>query len=182
MTYRCWRVVRRVGDPERWITVSGRAGVSDPGPTVLDVQLPVWVTVVVALLSAAGSYAGGVRSARIAAGAAAQDRELAEQERADSREKLRLERIDAAWELCRSDDERDKRAGVRQLRALLREPPLTRLVANILDEVAQEELGDDLQDLREAYRRTGELPDVDIVVREGDHGSDDGPAPGAGSA
>jgi hypothetical protein len=59
-----------------------------------------------------------------------------------------IERIERAWELCRSPDEKDKRAGVRLLRAMIREPALTRLVSNILDEVAQEELGDELRDLR----------------------------------
>jgi hypothetical protein len=132
------------------------------------VDTPIWVTVLVAVLTAGGSYAAGVRQAKIAAGQAEADRELARQQRADSREQLFLERIDSAWELCRSSDEKDKRAGVRLLRAMIKEPELTRLVSNILDEVAQEELGDELSDLRADYHRTGRLPDVDIVVIESD--------------
>lgn len=54
---------------------------------------------------------------------------------------------------------------------MIKEPGLTRLVSNILDEVAQEELGDELRDLRTAWQQTGSLPDVDIVVLESD---DDG--------
>ena len=129
---------------------------------------PVWVTVLVAALTAVGSYVAGIRPARLAAEQAAADRDLARQERDDQREQWLIERIDRAWELCRSDDEKDKRAGVRLLRALIKEPGLTRLVSNILDEVAQEELGDELRDLRRAWQQTGSLPDVDIVVVDGD--------------
>lgn len=140
-----------------------------------DVDAPVWVTLLVAALTAAGSYLAGVHQARTAAAQAEADRALARQERADQREQWLIERIDRAWELCRSDDEKDKRAGVRLLRALVQEPGLTRLVSNILDEVAQEELGDELRDLRATWQRTGCLPDVDIVVMDGD---DDGEGEG----
>ena len=132
---------------------------------------PLWVTVLVSALTAAGAYAAAVRQTRISARQAEEDRELARLERDDQREQWFIERIESAWELCRSPDERDKRAGVRLLRAMIREPGLTRLVSNILDEVAQEELGDDLRDLRDASLRTGVLPDVDSIVLEGD---DDG--------
>jgi hypothetical protein len=124
-----------------------------------------------------------VRPARLAAKQAEADRDLARQERDDQREQWFIERIDKAWELCRSADEKDKRAGVRLLRAMIKEPRLTRLVSNILDEVAQEELGDELRDLRASYQRTGSLPDVDIVVMDGDDDGegevDDDPAEGA---
>ena len=152
---------------------------------------PLWVTVLVSALSAAGAYAAAVRQARIAARQAEQDRELARLERDDQREQWFIERIERAWELCRSPDEKDKRAGVRLLRAMIREPGLTRLVSNILDEVAQEELGDELRDLRDAYQRTGVLPDVDIIVmesdddgeQEGDHGEAEDPRdPASGRA
>ena len=132
---------------------------------------PLWVTVLVAAVTAAGAYATAVRQARIAARQAEEDRELARLERDDQREQWFIARIEGAWDLCRSPDEKDKRAGVRLLRAMIKEPGLTRLVANILDEVAQEELGDELQDLRDAYQRTGVLPDVDTLVMEGE---DDG--------
>lgn len=122
---------------------------------------PVWVTLLAAALTAVGSYVAGVRSARTAARQAEADRDLARQERADSREQWFIERIEKAWELCRSEDDKDKRAGVRTLRVLLEEPRITRLVANILDEVAQEEFGDEL---RAAWREKGVLPDVDIAV------------------
>lgn len=131
---------------------------------------PLWVTVLVAALTAGSSYVAGIRPARIAARQAEADRDLARQERDDGREQWFIERIDKAWELCRSADEKDKRAGVRPLRAMIKEPGLTRLVSNILDEVAQEELGDELRDLRTAWQETGSLPDVDIVVVEGDDG------------
>lgn len=144
---------------------------SDLPATFPAVDTPLWVTVLVAALTAAGAYAAAVRQARITARQAEEDRELARLERDDQREQWFIERIERAWELCRSPDERDKRAGVRLLRAMIREPGLTRLVSNILDEVAQEELGDDLRDLRDAYQRTGVLPDVDSIVLEGD---DDG--------
>lgn len=127
---------------------------------------PLWVTVLVAALTAGSSYVAGIRPARIAARQAEADRDLARQERDDGREQWFIERIDKAWELCRSADEKDKRAGVRLLRAMIKEPGLTRLVSNILDEVAQEELGDELRDLRTAWPETGSLPDVDIVVVE----------------
>ena len=143
---------------------------------------PVWVTVLVAAITAAGSYLAGIRPARIAARQAEADRDLARQGRDDSREQWFIERIEKAWELCRSDDEKDKRAGVRLLRAMIKEPGLTRLVSNILDEVAQEELGDELRDLRRAWQQTGSLPDVDIVVMDGDDDGeqevDDGEAEG----
>ena len=143
---------------------------------------PLWVTVVVAALTAGASYLAGVRPARIAARQAEADRDLARQERDDNREQWFIARIDKAWELCRSTEDKDKRAGVRLLRAMIKEPGLTRLVSNILDEVAQEELGDELQDLREAWQRTGALPDVDIVMIEGDNDDeqevDDGQAEG----
>jgi len=148
------------------------------------VDAPLWVTALVAVLTAGGSYFGGVRPARIAARQAEADRDLARQERDDSREQWFIERIDKAWELCRSEDDRDKRAGVRLLRAMIKEPGLTRLVSNILDEVAQEELGDELRDLRNAWQQTGSLPDVDIVVMESDDGGqevDDGEAEGEDS-
>lgn len=129
---------------------------------------PIWVTLLVALGTAGASYFAGIRPARIAARQAEADRDLARRERNDSREQWFIERIERAWELCRSDDEKDKRAGVRMLRAMIKEPGLARLVSNILDEVAQEELGDELRDLRAAWRQTGSLPDVDIVVLESD--------------
>lgn len=132
---------------------------------------PIWVAVLVAVLTGGGSYLAGIRPARLAARQAEADRDLARQERDDSREQWFIERIEKAWELCRSADEKDKRAGVRLLRAMIQEPALTRLVANILDEVAQEELGEELRNLHSAWQRTGSLPDVDIVVMEGD---DDG--------
>jgi hypothetical protein len=135
------------------------------------VDTPLWVTVLVAALTAAGGYAAAVRQAGIAARQSEEDRELARLERDDQREQWFIARIEAAWDLCRSPDEKDKRAGVRLLRAMIKEPGLTRLVSNILDEVAQEELGDELRDLREAYQRTGVLPDVDSIVMEGE---DDG--------
>ena len=144
---------------------------SDLPATLPAVDTPVWVTVLVSALTAVGGYAAAVRQARIAARQAEEDRDLARLERDDQREQWFISQIDRAWELCRSQDEKDKRAGVRLLRAMIREPGLTRLVSNILDEVAQEELGDELQDLRDAYRRTGVLPDVDSIVLEGD---DDG--------
>lgn len=65
------------------------------------------------------------------------------------------------------------RAGVRMLRAMIKEPGLTRLVSNILDEVAQEELGDELRDLRTAWQQTGSLPAVDIVVMESHYDGDE---------
>jgi len=137
------------------------------------VDTPLWVTVLASALTALGAYVAGVRPARIAARQAEADRDLARLERDDHREQWFIERIEKAWELCRSPDERDKRAGVRLLRAMIREPALTRLVSNILDEVAQEELGYELRDLRAAYQRTGVLPDVDNIVMEGDHDGDD---------
>ncbi len=133
--------------------------------------MPIWITLVVAVLTAVGAYFAGIRPARIAARQAEADRDLARQERDDSREQWFIERIEKAWELCRSEDEKDKRAGVRLLRAMIKEPGLTRLVSNVLDEVAQEELGDELRDLRTAWQQTGSLPDVDIVVISSD---DDG--------
>ena len=132
---------------------------------------PLWVTVLVAVLTALGAYAAGIRPARLAAQQAEADRDLARQERDDQREQWFVERVDRAWELCRSSDDKDKRAGVRLLRALIKEPALTRRVSDILDEVVQEELGDELRDLRAAWQQTGSLPDVDIVVLDGD---DDG--------
>lgn len=137
------------------------------------VDTPIWVTLLVAALTAAASYVAGVRPARITAREAEADRDLAKQERSDQREQWFIERIDRAWELCRSDDEKDKRAGVRTLRAMIKEPGLTRLVSNILDEVAQEELGDELRDLRTAWQESGSLPDVDIVVLESDDDGDE---------
>lgn len=134
---------------------------------------PFWVTLLVAVLTAFGSYVAGIRPARIAARQAEADRDLARQERDDSREQWFIERIEKAWELCRSEDEKDKRAGVRMLRAMIKEPGLTRLVSNILDEVAQEELGDELRDLRTAWQQTGSLPAVDIVVMESDYDGDE---------
>lgn len=134
---------------------------------------PIWVTVLLALTTAGGAYFAGVRPARIAARQAESDRDLARQERDDSREQWFIERIENAWELCRSEDEKDKRAGVRLLRAMIKEPGLTRLVSNILDEVAQEELGDELRDLRTAWQQAGSLPDVDIVVMESDDDVDE---------
>lgn len=59
---------------------------------------------------------------------------------------------------------------------MIREPGLTRLVYNILDEVAQEELGDELRGLRQTWQETGSLPDVDIVVMESDDGEEPGGA------
>jgi hypothetical protein len=47
---------------------------------------------------------------------------------------------------------------------LLKEPELTRLAANLLDEAVQEEFGDDYRDLRGVYVATGGLPAVDFVV------------------
>lgn len=132
---------------------------------------PLWVTVLVAVLTALSAYAAGIRPARLAAQQAEADRDLARQERDDQREQWFVERVDRAWELCRSSDDKDKRAGVRLLRALIKEPALTRRVSDILDEVVQEELGDELRDLRAAWQQTGSLPDVDIVVLDGD---DDG--------
>jgi hypothetical protein len=111
------------------------------------VDTPLWVTVLASALTALGAYVAGVRPARIAARQAEADRDLARLERDDHREQWLIERIERA----------------------------TRLVSNILDEVAQEELGDELRDLRAAYQRTGVLPDVDSIVMEGDHdGKDDG--------
>jgi len=153
------------------------------------VDTPLWVTVLVSALTATGGYAAAVRQARIAAQQAEEDRDLARLERDDQREQWWIERIDGAWALCRSADEKDKRVGVRLLRAMIKEPGLTRLVSNILDEVAQEELGEDLRDLRDAYQRTGVLPDVDSIVMEGDDDgvqeeddvqTDDPPEPAAG--
>lgn len=158
-----------------------RKNVLEPGYGAW-VDTPIWVTVLVAALTAGGSYFAGIRPARIAARQAEADRDLARQERDDSREQWFIERIDKAWELCRSPDDKDKRAGVRLLRAMIKEPGLTRLVSNILDEVAQEELGDELRDLRMAWQQTGVLPDVDIVVVEddddGEQEVDDGQAEG----
>lgn len=141
------------------------------------VDIPVWVAVLVAVLTAGATYLAGVRPARIAAREAAADRDLARQERDDDREQWFVERIDRAWELCRSPDERDKRAGVRMLRALLQEPTVTRLVSNILDEVVAEVFDSDLADLRSDWERTGVLPDVDIVLVDSD---DDDERGGAG--
>ena len=138
------------------------------------VDTPVWVTVLVGVLTAAATWVAGVRPARIAAREAAADRDLARQERDDAREQWFVDRIDRAWELCRSTDDGDKRAGVRMLRALLKEPTLTRLVSNILDEVAHEVFRDDLRDLRTDWERSGRLPDVDFVVVDDDDGSQHG--------
>ena len=137
---------------------------------------PVWVTVLVGVLTAVATWLAGVRPARIAAREAAADRDLARQERDDAREQWFVGRIDRAWELCRSPHEADQRAGVRMLRALLQEPALTRLVSTILDEVAKDVFGSDLADLRADWERTGSLPDVDIVVVEGDDGRPGGDA------
>ena len=130
------------------------------------VDTPVWVTVLVGVLTAGATYLAGVRPARIAAREAAADRDLALQERSDDREQWFVDRIDRAWELCRSSDEQEQRAGVRLLRALLQEPRLTRLVSNILDEVTSEVFGDDLGDLRADWERTGRVPDA--VARSAD--------------
>jgi hypothetical protein len=119
------------------------------------VDIPVWAAVLVAALTGGATYLAGVRPARIAAREAAADRDLARQERDDAREQWFVDRIDRAWELCRSPDEGDQRAGVRMLRALLQEPGLTRLVSTILDEVAGEVFGDDLADLRADWQRSG---------------------------
>jgi hypothetical protein len=132
------------------------------------VDIPAWVAVLVGVLTAGATYLAGVRPARIAAREAAADRDLARQERDDDREQWFVERIDRAWELCRSPDERDKRAGVRMLRALLQEPTVTRLVSNILDEVVHEVFDSDLAELRRDWERTGGLPDVDIVLVDSD--------------
>ncbi len=149
---------------------SGRGTLGPPvgTATVPLVDVPLWVTLLVAVLTAVGSYLAGIRPARVAARQAEADRDLARQERDDNREQWFIERIERAWELCRGEDEKDKRAGVRMLRAMIKEPGLTRLVYNILDEVAQEELGDELRDLRQTWQETGSLPDVDIVVMESD--------------
>lgn len=141
---------------------------SVPPASVRLVDIPVWAAVLGAVLTAAATYLAGVRPARIAAREAAADRDLARQERDDAREQWFVGRIDRAWELCRSSDEGDQRAGVRMLRALLQEPSLTRLVSTILDEVANDVFGSDLTDLRGDWERTGRLPDVDIVVVDGD--------------
>lgn len=134
---------------------------------------PLWVTLVSVAVTAAVGWAAAVRPARVAAEEARKDRDLARQERDDSREAFYLQLVDQAWELCRSSEEKDKRAGVRTLRALIKEPGLTRLVSNILDEVTQEELGDELRDLRTQWRQSGALPDVDIVVVESDDEQDE---------
>ncbi len=141
---------------------------SVPPASVRLVDIPVWAAVLGAVLTAAATYLAGVRPARIAAREAAADRDLARQERDDAREQWFVGRIDRAWELCRSSDEGDQRAGVRMLRALLQEPSLTRLVSTILDEVANDVFGSHLTDLRGDWERTGRLPDVDIVVVDGD--------------
>lgn len=133
----------------------------------------VW-SLLAAALTAGVSYLAGIRPARIAARQAEADRDLARQERDDSREQWFIERIETAWELCRRDEEKAKRAGVRMLRALITEPGLTRLVAAILDEVTQEELGEPLTEVRQTWQQTGALPDVDIVVLNGDDGQDTG--------
>ena len=139
-------------------------------------DIPVWAAVLIAVLTAGATYLAGVRPARIAAREAAADRDLARLARDDDREQWFVERIDRAWELCRSADEADQRAGVRMLRALLQEPSLTRLVSNILDEVVHEVFDSDLQDLRADWERTGGLPDVDIVIVDGDDGDERGGA------
>lgn len=131
-------------------------------------DIPVWAAVLVGVLTAAGTYLAGVRPARIAAREAEADRDLARQERDDAREQWFVDRIDRAWELCRSPDEADQRTGVRMLRALLKEPTVTRLVSNILDEVTDEVFGSDLRDLRTDWEDSGRPADVDIVVVDGD--------------
>lgn len=140
------------------------------------VDIPVWAALLVAVLTGGATYLAGVRPARIAAREAAADRDLARRSRDDEREQWFVERIDRAWELCRSPDEGDQRAGVRMLRALLQEPSLTRLVSTILDEVTADVFGSDLTDLRTDWERTGRLPDVDIVVVDGDDGDEQGGA------
>ena len=147
-----------------------------PAASVRRVDIPVWAAVLIAVLTAGATYLAGVRPARIAAREAAADRDLARLARDDDREQWFVERIDRAWELCRSPDEADQRAGVRMLRALLQEPSLTRLVSNILDEVVHEVFDSDLQDLRADWARTGGLPDVDIVIVDGDDGAERGGA------
>ncbi len=133
---------------------------------------PIWVTVAVGL-GAAGiggvcAFVAGVRSASITAAATEGGSRVAEQVRQDARERWLVERVEKAWDLCRSSDRRARRAGVRMLRPLIQEPGMPRLVAKILDEVVQEELGQQLSLLRAAWVQDGKLPDVDIVVIEDD--------------
>ncbi len=132
------------------------------------VDTPIWVTILVAVLTAGGSYFAGIRPARIAAEQAKAALGVAQQQVDDNRERFLVERVDKAWELCRTGNRGDRRVGIRYLRALIQEPGMPRLVSNILQEVADEEFGQPYANARHAYIEFGVLPDVDIYVEAAD--------------
>ncbi|WP_432509201.1 hypothetical protein [Kineococcus auxinigenes] len=131
---------------------------------------PVLVGLVGALggasITGALGYLAAVRPANTARRTADADRDVAIAALEEERQDKAVTRITDAWELARSDDARDQRVGLRVLRAMLKEPNLSRLAYNMLDEMAQEELGLPLAELRSAWQGRGELPAVDIEVVE----------------
>ncbi len=119
-------------------------------------------------------YWAALKPARMARDEAREDRKVAVEALEDQREDSAVTRITEAWELARSHDARERRVGLRMLRAMVQQPHLGPLAWAMLDEMVQEELGQPLAELRRVWERTGALPvvapdvDIEIVVTDTD--------------
>jgi len=110
------------------------------------VDLPIWVTLLVAVIAGAAGYFGNELTSR--------------RQRDQAREQSDRDWLEKAATLCRSKDPKDREHGLGFLRALIKLPEIDPRVQDLLDEMTQQELGQTLAAGREAYEQTGELPDI----------------------
>lgn len=118
-------------------------------------------------------YWAALKPARMARDEARADRVVAVEARDDQRDEVAVTRITEAWSLARRNDSRDRRVGLRMLRAMVKQSRLGPLASAMLDEMAQEELGRPLAELRLGWENTDALAtvpsDVDIEVQVTDN-------------
>ncbi len=107
---------------------------------------PIWVTIVVAVISAAVGYFGNELTSR--------------RQRDQAREQSDRDWLEKAATLCRSRDPKEREHGLGFLRALIRLPEIDPRVQDLLDEMTQQELGHTLAAARQAVEETGQLPDI----------------------